>query len=58
MNAISDTAPTLAAVALFAAGPTTIRGVTHTRHKESDRIHALAVELRKFAPKSKSGPTG
>ena len=43
MNAISDTVPTLAAVALFAAGPTTIRGVAHIRHKESDRIHALAV---------------
>ena len=48
MNAISDTVPTLGAVALFAAGPTTIRGVAHIRHKESDRIHALAVELRKL----------
>ena len=48
MNAISDTVQTLAAVALFAAGPTTIRGVSHIRHKETDRIHALAVELRKL----------
>jgi 3-phosphoshikimate 1-carboxyvinyltransferase len=48
MNAISDTVPTLAAVALFADGPTTIRGVAHIRHKETDRIHALATELRKL----------
>ncbi len=48
MNAISDTVQTLAAVALFAAGPTTIRNVSHIRHKETDRISALAAELRKF----------
>ena len=42
MNAISDTVPTLAAVALFAAGPTEIRGVGHIRHKETDRIGDLA----------------
>ncbi len=48
MNAISDTVQTLAAVALFADSPTTIRGVAHIRHKETDRIHALAVELRKL----------
>ena len=38
MNAISDTVQTLAAVALFAEGPTTIRGVAHIRHKETDRL--------------------
>jgi 3-phosphoshikimate 1-carboxyvinyltransferase len=48
MNPISDTVQTLAAVALFAEGPTTVTGVTHIRHKETDRIHALAVELRKL----------
>jgi 3-phosphoshikimate 1-carboxyvinyltransferase len=48
MNAISDTAQTLAAVALFAEGPTTIRGVAHIRHKETDRIADLARELRKL----------
>ncbi len=46
--AISDTAQTLAAVALFADGPTEIRGVAHIRHKETDRVRALATELRKF----------
>lgn len=48
MNAVSDTMQTLAPVALFADGPTTIRGVAHNRHKETDRIHAVAVELRKL----------
>jgi 3-phosphoshikimate 1-carboxyvinyltransferase len=48
MNAISDTVQTLAAVSLFAAGPTTIRNVAHIRHKETDRIGNLAIELRKL----------
>lgn len=48
MNAISDTAMTLGAVACFADGPTTIRNVAHIRHKETDRIAALAAELRKL----------
>ena len=46
MNDISDTVMTLAAVACFAEGPTTIRNVGHIRHKETDRIAALATELR------------
>ncbi len=48
MNDISDTVMTLGAVALFADGPTTVRNVAHIRHKETDRIAALATELRKF----------
>jgi 3-phosphoshikimate 1-carboxyvinyltransferase len=48
MNAISDTVPTLAVVALFAAGPTTIRNVAHIRDKETDRIGDLARELRRL----------
>ena len=48
MNAISDTVQTLAAVALFADGPTTMGGVGHIRHKETDRIGNLAIELRKL----------
>ena len=39
---------TLAAVALFASGPTTIRNVAHMRHKETDRLRALVVELTKL----------
>lgn len=48
MNAISDTAQTLAAVALFADGPTRIRGIAHNRHKETDRVGDLSRELRKL----------
>jgi 3-phosphoshikimate 1-carboxyvinyltransferase len=48
MNAISDCVMTLAAVACFAEGPTTIRNVGHIRHKETDRLAALAAELRKI----------
>ena len=48
MNGISDTVQTLAAVALFANGPTSIRNVGHIRHKETDRIGNLAIELRKL----------
>ena len=47
MNDISDTVMTLAAVACFAEGPTTIRNVSHIRHKETDRLAALATELRR-----------
>ncbi|MEM6690462.1 MAG: 3-phosphoshikimate 1-carboxyvinyltransferase, partial [Planctomycetota bacterium] len=48
MNAISDTVQTLAIVALFAEGPTRVRGVAHNRFKETDRIGDLACELRKL----------
>ena len=58
MNAISDTAQTLAVVALFANGPTTIRGVAHIRHKETDRIGDLARELRKFGATVEESPDG
>jgi 3-phosphoshikimate 1-carboxyvinyltransferase len=47
MNDISDCVMTLAAVACFAEGPTRILNVAHIRHKETDRLSALANELRK-----------
>jgi 3-phosphoshikimate 1-carboxyvinyltransferase len=48
MSDISDTVMTLAAVACFAEGPTTIRNVAHIRHKETDRLAALAQELTRL----------
>ncbi len=48
MNAMSDTAQTLATIAPYANGPTTIRGIAHNRHKETDRIADLAAELRRM----------
>jgi 3-phosphoshikimate 1-carboxyvinyltransferase len=47
MDAMSDTGMTLAMAALFAEGPTTIRGIGNWRVKETDRIAAMATELRK-----------
>jgi 3-phosphoshikimate 1-carboxyvinyltransferase len=58
MNAISDTAQTLAAVAPFAEGPTTIRNIAHVRHKETDRIAALAAELRRLGLRVDERPDG
>ena len=48
MNAMPDVVPTLAAVALFASGPSRIRNVAHLRYKESDRLAAIGEEFRKL----------
>lgn len=48
MNAFSDTMMTLAAIAPFAGAPTVIKNVEHTRHQETDRITAVATELRRL----------
>jgi 3-phosphoshikimate 1-carboxyvinyltransferase len=47
MSEISDTAQTLAAVAVFADGPTRVRGIGFIRRKETDRIAATVGELRR-----------
>lgn len=48
MSAFSDQAITLAALAPFADGPTTISGIGHIRCQESDRISAIVTELGKM----------
>jgi 3-phosphoshikimate 1-carboxyvinyltransferase len=48
MSAMPDLVPTLAVVAAFAQGETIISGVSHLRHKESDRLAAVAAELTKM----------
>lgn len=48
LSSMPDTAQTLAAAALFARGPTILRGLHTLRVKETDRIAALATELRKL----------
>jgi 3-phosphoshikimate 1-carboxyvinyltransferase len=48
MSGMPDAAMTLAASAVFAAGPTTIRGLHTLRVKETDRLAALQKELRKL----------
>lgn len=49
MNAMPDMVPTVAVLAAFAQGRSQVRNVAHLRVKESDRLHALAAELGKFA---------
>jgi 3-phosphoshikimate 1-carboxyvinyltransferase len=48
LNEMPDTVQTLAVVALFADGPTTIRNVPNLRVKETDRLSALHRELAKL----------
>lgn len=48
LNGAPDSVQTLACVALFAKGRTHIRNVRNLRVKETDRLAALATELRKF----------
>ncbi|HKK33696.1 MAG TPA: 3-phosphoshikimate 1-carboxyvinyltransferase [Desulfomicrobiaceae bacterium] len=47
MGDCPDLVPTVATMACFAQGQTTIRGVAHLRIKESDRLEGVAGELRK-----------
>lgn len=47
LNHIPDAAMTIATTALFATGPTCIRNVYNWRVKETDRLSAMATELRK-----------
>ncbi len=58
MGTISDTAQTLAAIAPFADGPTTIRGIAHARLKETDRVGALVAELRRLGQGVEERPDG
>jgi 3-phosphoshikimate 1-carboxyvinyltransferase len=58
MNAISDTAQTLACVAPFAEGPTRIRNVAHMRHKETDRVSAVVTELSRLGVQVEEHPDG
>ena len=55
MNHIPDAAMTAAVLALFADGPSTIRNVASWRVKETDRLAAMATELRKFGAQVEEG---
>ena len=56
MNHIPDAAMTAAVLALFAAGSSTIRNVASWRVKETDRLAAMATELRKLGAQVEEGP--
>ena len=48
MSACSDQAITLAAIAPYAKGPTTITGIGHIRFQECDRLNAIVTELQRM----------
>jgi 3-phosphoshikimate 1-carboxyvinyltransferase len=55
-NHIPDAAMTLAVMALYADGPTTLRNIASWRVKETDRILAMATECRKLGATVEEGP--
>ncbi|MFZ2122931.1 MAG: bifunctional 3-phosphoshikimate 1-carboxyvinyltransferase/cytidylate kinase [Rhodoferax sp.] len=55
-NHIPDAAMTLAVMALYAQGTTTLRNIASWRVKETDRIAAMACELRKLGATVAEGP--
>lgn len=54
-NHIPDAAMTLAVLALFAEGTTTLKNIASWRVKETDRIAAMATELRKVGATVEEG---
>jgi 3-phosphoshikimate 1-carboxyvinyltransferase len=55
LNHIPDAAMTAAVLALFADGPSTLRNIASWRVKETDRIAAMATELRKLGATVEEG---
>ncbi|EPJ3205804.1 3-phosphoshikimate 1-carboxyvinyltransferase [Salmonella enterica subsp. enterica serovar Derby] len=55
MNHIPDAAMTIATAALFAKGTTTLRNIYNWRVKETDRLFAMATELRKVGAEVEEG---
>ena len=58
MRAMPDAVPTLAAIAPFAEGATRLHGIRHLRHKESDRIAALADGLGRLGARAAATDDG
>lgn len=54
MSACSDQAITLAAIAPYAQGPTTITGIGHIRFQECDRLSAIVTELQRMGIRCES----
>ncbi|RZJ84165.1 MAG: 3-phosphoshikimate 1-carboxyvinyltransferase, partial [Massilia sp.] len=55
-NHIPDAAMTIAVAALYADGPSTLRNIASWRVKETDRLAAMATELRKLGAEVEEGP--
>lgn len=48
MHEIGELTPTVAAMAVFAVGPTRLRGIAHLRGHETDRLAALCAEINRL----------
>jgi 3-phosphoshikimate 1-carboxyvinyltransferase len=53
-----DLVPTIAVLGAVAKGRTVVKNAEHVRHKETDRLHAMAVELSKMGAKIEERPDG
>ncbi|HOT07815.1 MAG TPA: 3-phosphoshikimate 1-carboxyvinyltransferase [Methanotrichaceae archaeon] len=53
-----DLVPTVAVLGALAEGRTVIKNAEHVRHKETDRLHAMAVELTKMGASIQERPDG
>ncbi|MBW3615099.1 MAG: 3-phosphoshikimate 1-carboxyvinyltransferase [Actinobacteria bacterium] len=58
LSALTDTAQTLAAVAVFADSPTRVTGIGFIRRKETDRIAAVVRELLRCGVQASEDPDG
>jgi len=53
-----DLVPTIAVLGALAKGKTTVFNAEHVRHKETDRLHAMAVELSRMGADIRERPDG
>jgi 3-phosphoshikimate 1-carboxyvinyltransferase len=53
-----DLVPTIAVLGSLAKGKTVVFNAEHVRHKETDRLHAMAIELSKMGADIKEKPDG
>ncbi len=56
LSAVGELTPTIAAVAVLADSPSHLRGIAHLRGHETDRVHALAVELERLGARTVEHP--
>ncbi|MCS6710942.1 3-phosphoshikimate 1-carboxyvinyltransferase [Brachybacterium sp. EF45031] len=52
LSAVGELVPTIAALAALADSPSHLRGIGHLRGHETDRVHALAVELDRLGART------
>ncbi len=53
MSSMPDQVPTLAVLSILADSSTVMKKISHLKHKESDRINSLRMELKKLNVKTK-----